>query len=50
MKKSPLIELEVKRLKALGVHFLNEIMEFNSRKLTYFSGPEGITLELAQWL
>ena len=44
------IEQEVKRLKAEGVHFLNEIMEFNNRKLTYFSGPEGITLELAQWL
>jgi len=44
------IEQEVKRLKNAGVIFLNEIMEFRGRKLTFFSGPEGITLELSQKL
>lgn len=44
------IELEVKRLKGKGVRFLNEIMEFRGRKLTFFSGPEGITLELSERL
>jgi catechol 2,3-dioxygenase-like lactoylglutathione lyase family enzyme len=43
------IEAEVERLKAKGVKFRNEIMDFHSRKLIYFYGPEGITLELAQW-
>ncbi|HET6420051.1 MAG TPA: VOC family protein [Geobacteraceae bacterium] len=43
------IEAEVERLKAAGVEFRNEIMDFHSRKLIYFYGPEGVTLELAQW-
>ncbi len=43
------IEAEVERLKAHGVKFRNDIMDFHSRKLIYFYGPEGITLELAQW-
>jgi catechol 2,3-dioxygenase-like lactoylglutathione lyase family enzyme len=43
------IEAEVERLKAGGVEFRNEIMDFHSRKLIYFYGPEGVTLELAQW-
>jgi len=44
------IELEVERLTANGVKTRNEIMEFNDRKLIYLYGPEGITVELAQWL
>jgi len=44
------IEAEVERLKAGGVELRNEIMDFHSRKLIYFYGPEGVTLELAQWL
>lgn len=44
------IEAEVERLNANGVKTRNEIMEFNDRKLIYLSGPEGITVELAQWL
>jgi catechol 2,3-dioxygenase-like lactoylglutathione lyase family enzyme len=43
------IEAEVARLKANGVKFRNDIMDFHSRKLVYLYGPEGITLELAQW-
>jgi catechol 2,3-dioxygenase-like lactoylglutathione lyase family enzyme len=42
------IEQEVRRLKEKGVKFLNEIMEFKNRRLTFFRGPEGITLELSQ--
>lgn len=44
------IEAEVARLTDAGVVFRNEVMEFQNRKLVYFAGPEGITLELAQWL
>ena len=44
------IESEVERLIANGVKTRNEIMEFNNRKLIYLYGPEGITVELAQWL
>lgn len=43
------IEAEVARLKANGVKFRNDVMDFHSRKLIYLYGPEGITLELAQW-
>lgn len=44
------IESEVERLTANGVKTRNEIMQFNNRKLIYLSGPEGITVELAQWV
>jgi hypothetical protein len=37
-------------LKALGIPFRNEVMEFYDRKLVYLSGPEGITVQLAEWL
>ncbi len=43
------IEAEVARLEARGVTFRNKIMDFHNRKLIYFYGPEGVTLELAQW-
>lgn len=43
------MDAEVKRLTALGIPFRNEVMEFNDRKLVFLSGPEGITVELAQW-
>jgi catechol 2,3-dioxygenase-like lactoylglutathione lyase family enzyme len=44
------MDAEVVRLKALGIPFRNEVMEFHDRKLVYLSGPEGITVELAEWL
>ena len=44
------IESEVERLTSKGVQTRNQIMEFNNRKLIYLSGPEAITVELAQWL
>ncbi len=43
------IEREVEKLKANGVEILNDIMDFNSRKMVFFSGPEGVTLELSEW-
>lgn len=44
------IEAEVRRLSASGVELRNQIMEFHDRKLVFLSGPEGVTVELAQWL
>jgi catechol 2,3-dioxygenase-like lactoylglutathione lyase family enzyme len=44
------LEAEVARLKAKGVRFRNEVMEFHDRKLVFLSGPEGVTVELAEWV
>lgn len=43
------LEAEIDRLKARGVKLRNEMMEFHDRKLVFLSGPEGITVELAEW-
>lgn len=43
------LETEVARLKASGVQLRNEIMDFHDRKLVFLSGPEGVTVELAEW-
>ena len=43
------LEAEVKRLTSQGVHLRNEVMDFHARKLVFLSGPEGITIELAEW-
>jgi catechol 2,3-dioxygenase-like lactoylglutathione lyase family enzyme len=40
---------EVARLRAGGVQFRNDMMEFHDRKLIFLRGPEGITVELAEW-
>ena len=37
-------------LVAHGVKILNEEMDYISRKLRFFEGPEGITLELVEWV
>jgi catechol 2,3-dioxygenase-like lactoylglutathione lyase family enzyme len=44
------IEAEVAKLRAHGFHTRNEIMDFHSRRLVFIEGPEGVTLELAQWV
>jgi catechol 2,3-dioxygenase-like lactoylglutathione lyase family enzyme len=44
------VEAEVRRLRGAGIGLRNEIMEFHDRKLVFLSGPEGITVELAEWL
>lgn len=43
------IEAEIKKLTAHGVKMISDVLSFNERKLVYFEGPDGITLELAQW-
>src|SRR5215467_1131674 len=43
------LEAEVSRLKAKGVQLRNEVMDFHHRKLVFLSGPEGVTVELAEW-
>jgi catechol 2,3-dioxygenase-like lactoylglutathione lyase family enzyme len=35
---------------ANGVKMLSDEMDYISRKLRFFEGPEGITLELVQWV
>ena len=44
------LEAEVARLKAAGVQLRNEVMVFQDRKLVFLAGPEGVTVELAEWL
>lgn len=35
---------------AAGVRLRNEMMTFHDRKLVFLEGPDGITVELAEWL
>ena len=37
-------------LVANGVNMLSDEMDYISRKLRFFEGPEGITLELVEWV
>jgi catechol 2,3-dioxygenase-like lactoylglutathione lyase family enzyme len=37
-------------LTAHGVTWLSDEMDYISRKLRFFEGPEGITLELVEWV
>ena len=39
----------VKRLKENGVEVRSELKLFHNRQLFFLTGPEGITVELAQW-
>ena len=39
-----------RHLAANGVKMLNDEMDYISRRLRFFEGPEGITLELVQWV
>ncbi len=43
------LEATVARLQASGVQLRNAVMEFHHRKLVFLRGPEGITVELAEW-
>jgi catechol 2,3-dioxygenase-like lactoylglutathione lyase family enzyme len=38
------------QLTANGVRMLSDEMDYISRKLRFFEGPEGITLELVEWV
>ena len=44
------IEAAAAHLMANGVTMLSDEMDYISRKLRLFEGPEGITLELVQWI
>lgn len=43
------VEEEVAKLTALGFKTRNDIMDFHARKLVFIEGPEGVTVELAEW-
>ena len=43
------LEAELAKLKTKGVQLRNDVMEFHDRKLVFLSGPEGITVDLAEW-
>ena len=44
------IEAVTTHLVANGVNMLSDEMDYISRRLRLFEGPEGITLELVQWV
>jgi catechol 2,3-dioxygenase-like lactoylglutathione lyase family enzyme len=44
------IDKVVARVTAAGVRLRNKMMTFHDRQLVFLEGPEGITVELAQWL
>jgi catechol 2,3-dioxygenase-like lactoylglutathione lyase family enzyme len=43
------LDAMVERLEAAGVRLRSGVMDFHQRKLAFVYGPEGITIELAQW-
>jgi catechol 2,3-dioxygenase-like lactoylglutathione lyase family enzyme len=43
------LEAEVGRLTNQGVTLRSDVLDFHARKLVFLSGPEGITVELAEW-
>ncbi|MGH8428420.1 MAG: VOC family protein [Gammaproteobacteria bacterium] len=43
------LDAEVRKLEANGVRLRNKVLDFHNRKLVFLSGPEGVTVELAQW-
>lgn len=44
------IEAVAAHLEANGVRMLSEQMNYISRKLRFVEGPEGVTIELVQWV
>jgi catechol 2,3-dioxygenase-like lactoylglutathione lyase family enzyme len=44
------LEATLERMRASGFTTRNEVMEFHRRKLVFLRGPEGVTVELSQWL
>jgi catechol 2,3-dioxygenase-like lactoylglutathione lyase family enzyme len=44
------IEEVIARVTAAGVRLRNDMMTFHDRKLVFLEGPDGVTVELAQWL
>jgi catechol 2,3-dioxygenase-like lactoylglutathione lyase family enzyme len=44
------LDASLATLAAAGIPARNEIMEFHDRRLVFISGPDGVVIELAQWL
>lgn len=44
------MEGTVRNLTEAGVRLRNEVMTYHDRKLVFLDGPEGITVELAEWV
>ena len=44
------IEEVIARVTTAGVRLRNEMMTFHDRKLVFLEGPEGISVEFAEWL
>jgi catechol 2,3-dioxygenase-like lactoylglutathione lyase family enzyme len=44
------LEATLAKMRANGFRARNEVMEFHRRKLVFLQGPEGVTVELTQWL
>ncbi len=38
------------KLGSAGITTRNEVMEFHDRKLVFLNGPDGVVVELAEWL
>jgi catechol 2,3-dioxygenase-like lactoylglutathione lyase family enzyme len=43
------LDAETERLRAAGFTPRNSILEFHDRRLIFFDGPEGVTVELSEW-
>jgi catechol 2,3-dioxygenase-like lactoylglutathione lyase family enzyme len=44
------IEEVIAKVTAAGVRLKNQMMTFHDRRLVFLEGPEGITIELAEWI
>jgi len=44
------LEAEVARIQQAGIELRSPVMDFHRRKLVFLSGPEDVTVELAQWV
>jgi catechol 2,3-dioxygenase-like lactoylglutathione lyase family enzyme len=44
------IEGTLARLEAQGIRRRNEMLTYHNRKLVFLEGPEGVTIELAEWV
>jgi catechol 2,3-dioxygenase-like lactoylglutathione lyase family enzyme len=43
------LDAEMEQLRAAGFAPRNTILEFHDRRLIFFDGPEGVTVELSEW-
>ncbi len=43
------LDAAIEKLGAEGIKPRNEVLDFHDRKLIFFPGPEGITVELSEW-